>query len=312
MKSRPMGSADDLDDDWWMDPGPEAQSPTEKSKKKKTKAATADAAEDGADEIEASTASKKRKHDKAEEDDSADLVASVGKSKKPKKSKKSGGSPAEEKADVSSQSASKTIVSTDPIMTRAEVAEEVKTQLSSCDRCAVDEDDLTFPEEQALLAARLSDGEELTFSQYLNTAVSGWSKSLGKLKGTKHGRPVLLVITSSAVRAVDLIRAAGEFSSGCQVAKLFAKHFKLEQHKEFLTKTTVHIGVGTPNRILRLVESGHLSLKRLKYVVIDWTLKDAKQRQIYQIPEVVQDLVNLTLTSIVPRVQDGKTKIGLF
>jgi protein CMS1 len=40
---------------------------------------------------------------------------------------------------------------------------------------------------------------------------------------------------------------------GGSVAKLFAKHFKLEEHVKFLKKTKVGLAVGTPGRIGKLL-----------------------------------------------------------
>lgn len=40
------------------------------------------------------------------------------------------------------------------------------------------------------------------------------------------------------------------------VAKLFAKHIKLDEAKQFLKRSRVNIGVGTPMRIIDLIESG--------------------------------------------------------
>lgn len=40
------------------------------------------------------------------------------------------------------------------------------------------------------------------------------------------------------------------------VAKLFAKHIKIEEAKQFLERSRVSIGVGTPQRIIDLLDSG--------------------------------------------------------
>ena len=46
---------------------------------------------------------------------------------------------------------------------------------------------------------------------------------------------------------------------GGDVAKLFAKHFKSEEHAEYLQRTLVGVGVGTPGRLGRLLcETGKL------------------------------------------------------
>jgi hypothetical protein len=44
------------------------------------------------------------------------------------------------------------------------------------------------------------------------------------------------------------------------VGKLFAKHIKLEEAKQFLTRARSGIGAGTPTRVSDLIESGELTI----------------------------------------------------
>ena len=71
----------------------------------------------------------------------------------------------------------------------------------------------------------------------------------------QKGAPTALVITSAALRAADLARVLRDMrgAKGGDVAKLFAKHFKLEEHAEYLRRTLVSAGVGTPGRLGRLL-----------------------------------------------------------
>eukprot|EP00252_Welwitschia_mirabilis_P006723 TRINITY_DN17620_c0_g3_i1.p1 TRINITY_DN17620_c0_g3~~TRINITY_DN17620_c0_g3_i1.p1 ORF type:complete len:243 (+),score=59.92 TRINITY_DN17620_c0_g3_i1:116-844(+) len=62
------------------------------------------------------------------------------------------------------------------------------------------------------------------------------------------GSPVLLVICSSAIRCMDVLRGLKELTASCHAAKLFAKHIKIEQQVEAL-KNRVNIAVGTPSRL---------------------------------------------------------------
>lgn len=69
--------------------------------------------------------------------------------------------------------------------------------------------------------------------------------------------PMVLVLTHAAVRAADLARALKPLQSEShKIAKLFAKHLKVEEQVDFLNRQPIHIGVGTPNRIKLLVEQG--------------------------------------------------------
>lgn len=49
-------------------------------------------------------------------------------------------------------------------------------------------------------------------------------------------------------------------SKDATVAKLFAKHIKIEEAKQFLERARTNIGVGTPQRIIDLLEAGEFTL----------------------------------------------------
>ena len=71
------------------------------------------------------------------------------------------------------------------------------------------------------------------------------------------GAPTLLFLTGAALRVADVTRTLksktlrGE--KGADVAKLFAKHFKLQEHVEYLHKAKVGAAVGTPGRVGKLL-----------------------------------------------------------
>ena len=50
----------------------------------------------------------------------------------------------------------------------------------------------------------------------------------------------------------------------CKIAKLFAKHFKVQDQIDLLSKQYFPVAVGTPNRLSKLIELGALSLSRVK------------------------------------------------
>jgi len=64
-------------------------------------------------------------------------------------------------------------------------------------------------------------------------------------------------VTGAALRATDVARVFKDAKlrgeKGGEVAKLFAKHFKLEDHVTYLGKTKVGVAVGTPGRIGQLL-----------------------------------------------------------
>lgn len=68
-----------------------------------------------------------------------------------------------------------------------------------------------------------------------------------------------------------------------QVAKLFAKHMKLEEQAAFLAGKKFLFAAGTPNRILKLLDQDGLSLQQTRLVVLDCTWKDAKNRNLFDV-----------------------------
>jgi protein CMS1 len=177
----------------------------------------------------------------------------------------------------------------------------------------VELDELTLQESHFLHDdSFIHTGDTTNLPQYISDAIGDWSEISRLSKPSKKGAPFLIIVTPSAKRAVDLIRAMSEMKGKSVVAKLFAKHFKLEEQGGFLKSHVCDIGVGTPHRIHKLVEQGSLQLKQLLYLVIDWTWQDAKQRTISSIPEVCNDLCQLLHHDIIPRVKEGHVTIGLF
>jgi len=148
---------------------------------------------------------------------------------------------------------------------------------------------------------------------YLNKVVPHWSGNVAKLdkKGDKAA-PVLLFVSSAATRVVELNRSSAEFKGNCKTVKLFAKHMKMSEQEQFLESHVVHFGIGTPSRILKLLQNGSLKTLRLKYVILDWTWRDQKLRRMIDIPEVRGELINILKDYIFPLAKASKLKIGLF
>lgn len=76
----------------------------------------------------------------------------------------------------------------------------------------------------------------------------------------EKGSPHTLIVASAWLRAADLTRALSKFSTKhSAVAKLFAKHIKLKEAVETVTKTRMGIGVGTPQRLIDLLDDGKMA-----------------------------------------------------
>lgn len=107
------------------------------------------------------------------------------------------------------------------------------------------------------------------------------------------------------------------------VAKLFAKHIKLKYAIEFVKKTRMNFGVGTPSRLMDLFSAGNcphhhvpfpnsvfstlkkrsqahhpmypgaLSFDKLERIVIDTSYIDLKKRGIFDMAETQKPLIQL-------------------
>ncbi|KAL8930516.1 MAG: hypothetical protein Q9208_000700 [Pyrenodesmia sp. 3 TL-2023] len=108
------------------------------------------------------------------------------------------------------------------------------------------------------------------------------------------GTPHTLIVTAAALRALDLVRVLKQFQRGdATVAKLFAKHIKFKDAVDFVRKTRMNIGVGTPSRINGLIAEGALTCESLERVVIDCSFLDQKKRSIFDMKETLQPLMQL-------------------
>jgi protein CMS1 len=83
-------------------------------------------------------------------------------------------------------------------------------------------------------------------------------KPLESVDNLPRGAPVVLIVSASGIRAVDVIRSLPLFAEAAKIGKLFAKHLKVPEQVYFLENTCTHICVGTPNRIDKLISDGKL------------------------------------------------------
>lgn len=150
------------------------------------------------------------------------------------------------------------------------------------------------------------------FVRALSANMPGYKKALVETKVTSKedfGSPVLLILCSSAIRATQIIKSISAKLIKCKIAKLFAKHFKVEEQMEMLSNEYYPIALGTPNRVRKLIELGALSLKRTAIVLVDVTV-DSKQFSILTMNEVKNDFYRLLYDSILP--EKAHLKISLI
>lgn len=97
------------------------------------------------------------------------------------------------------------------------------------------------------------------------------------------------------------------------VAKLFAKHIKIKEAIETVKKTRIGVGVGTPQRIIDLLEDGALKSSCIERIVIDASHIDVKKRGILDMKETQVPLVQLlTRPDLKERFGSGEGKIELL
>ncbi|KAI5777369.1 U3-containing 90S pre-ribosomal complex subunit-domain containing protein [Geopyxis carbonaria] len=111
---------------------------------------------------------------------------------------------------------------------------------------------------------------------------------------TETGAPHTIVIAAAALRAAELARALRRFQSKeVAVAKLFAKHIKLDEAIAGCGTARMGVGVGTPGRVLDLVRCGALKTGALCRIVLDVSVVNEKQQGLLDIKETLQGLLDL-------------------
>uniref|UniRef100_A0A8D0GHG1 Cms1 ribosomal small subunit homolog n=1 Tax=Sphenodon punctatus TaxID=8508 RepID=A0A8D0GHG1_SPHPU len=173
-------------------------------------------------------------------------------------------------------------------------------------RSVIELEELKLPDSCFLPANDLTH----SFSSYLKEICPKWTKLR---KNHKEKKSVLmLIICSSALRSLELIKSMSAFKGDCKIMKLFAKHIKIAEQMKMLEKGMIHLGVGTPGRIKALIEQDGLSLNSLKYLILDWNWRDQKLRRLIDIPEVQKEIIDLLEMRIIKLCREESVKLGLF
>ncbi|TTM51866.1 Protein CMSS1 [Bagarius yarrelli] len=171
-------------------------------------------------------------------------------------------------------------------------------------RSVIEQEELQLPESCFLMSNDLTH----SLSSYLKEICPKWAKV--QKRHTQTRSVVLLIVCSSALRTIDLIKQLTTFKGEAKALKLFAKHIKPEDQIKLLNKSVAHIGVGTPGRLSTLIEKEGLSLQGLRYLVLDWNYRDQKQRRMVDIPEVKAEFLKLMESAIIKKCQVDYTEAG--
>ncbi|KFA69837.1 hypothetical protein S40285_02440 [Stachybotrys chlorohalonatus IBT 40285] len=130
----------------------------------------------------------------------------------------------------------------------------------------------------------------------------------------KKGSPHTLIVAGAGLRAADIVRAVRKFSTkDSLIAKLFAKHMKVEEQVTLLNNKKIGIGVGTPARLMELIENGSLSLGNLRRLVVDASHIDQKKRGVMDMKDTMMPLARfLARKEFMERYADEKKPLALL
>ncbi|KAK4258143.1 hypothetical protein QN277_007632 [Acacia crassicarpa] len=124
------------------------------------------------------------------------------------------------------------------------------------------------------------------------------------------GSPAVLIISSSALRSIELIRGFRSLTKDCHAVKLFSKHMKIEEQVSLL-KNRVNIASGTPSRIKKLIDIEALSLSRLQVLLLD-IHTDVKGYSLFTLPQVSDEFWDLFKTFLYQPMVQGDLRICLY
>jgi len=144
---------------------------------------------------------------------------------------------------------------------------------------------------------------------FLKNSISSF-KQLKKWKTTKS--PMVLIVCLSARRATVILKSLS--SMNIRTAKLFSKHFDLNQQITMLRENKYGIGVGTPNRLLKLASSNNgkpaLSLKHTELLILD-SHEDNKRFTLCTLNDTAPDLMEFIRSAVEPEFHRKKNPIKL-
>ena len=123
----------------------------------------------------------------------------------------------------------------------------------------------------------------------------------------------VVFVCSAAMRCVELINVLKKSQTikSAFISKMFATHMKVEQQAKMLSKEAVHVCVGTPLRLSKLLDEGHLEMDRCCFVIIDFNWRNSKYKRIVDIPETNSELMTF-LASIFACINSYVAKLVIY
>lgn len=130
--------------------------------------------------------------------------------------------------------------------------------------------------------------------------------------------PFIIVLCSSAMRCIEIqtkLDTSNELIKQKKVRWMhaFAKHKKLplqiDQIKKL--KTPINIVYATPQRLVQLVEADALRLTELKYLVVDYTHRDVKQKRFMDMVEMKEEFLKFCFGTLL-KLNKNTTQVKFY
>ncbi len=91
---------------------------------------------------------------------------------------------------------------------------------------------------------------------------------------------------------------------------------KVEEQISFLSQNEVEVAIGTPNRMLKIIEQQGVEnnlIGSARCVIVDASYKDQKQRTLFDIPECRKDFFTFLKNSgCLEGIRSGVIKLYMF
>lgn len=115
--------------------------------------------------------------------------------------------------------------------------------------------------------------------------MAGWKHALCSKATAVTGSPVVLFITHSTPRSLDIHQSFKRLDKQMRVQKLISKRQKAEEQAKALGAEDVRVVVGTPQRMCKLADMSSLQLQRVTHIFVD-SAKDVKGFTLFTIDDI--------------------------
>jgi protein CMS1 len=131
-------------------------------------------------------------------------------------------------------------------------------------------------------------------------------KQLKKNRPKSKKSPRIIILCLSARRCVAVLKDIAPLR--LRVAKLFPKQGSIEDQSKQLETIDFGLAVGTPHRVMQLIDNGSLSLDDTAFVGLD-TFENEKSFSVYTLPDTAADTQALLKRHVYPQCS-GSAKNG--